>query len=128
MRDDFTEEVKRNLAARVNYLCSNPECCAQTAGPREDSARSVNIGVAAHITSAAPGGPRYNRLLSAEQRCHSDNGIWLCQNCAKMIDNDVLRFTETLLRTWKRRAEDHARNSLGKTAAVGLQTTTIVQL
>lgn len=127
MRDDFTEEVKRSLAARVNYLCSNPECRAQTAGPRVDSAKSINIGVAAHITSAAPSGPRYNPLLSTEQRCHFDNGIWLCQNCAKMIDNDVLRFTEKLLRTWKTHAEDHARNSLGKTAAVGIQSTTVFQ-
>src|SRR5579862_1474112 len=106
MRDDFTEEVKRTLATRVNYLCSNPECRAQTAGPREDSAKSVNIGVAAHITSAAAGGPRYSSSPSTEQRCHSDNGIWLCQNCAKMIDNDILRFNETLLHTWKTRAED----------------------
>jgi len=33
MRDDFTEEVKRTLAARVGYFCSNPDCRAQPTGP-----------------------------------------------------------------------------------------------
>jgi hypothetical protein len=78
MRDDFTADVRRNLADRVGKLCSNPDCQALTSGPQDDSAKSVNIGVAAHITGAAERGPRYNVLLSGEQRRHSDNGIWLC--------------------------------------------------
>jgi hypothetical protein len=116
MRDDFTEEVKRTLAARVGYVCSNPDCRAQTTGPQDDRTKAVNVGVAAHITAASSGGPRYNSALSAEERRHSDNGIWLCHNCAKLIDSDLLRFHETLLRAWKTVAEDRARNSLGKTA------------
>jgi hypothetical protein len=117
MRDDFTEEVKRTLAARVSYLCSNPDCRAQTTGPQDDPTKVVNVGVAAHITAASAGGPRYNSALSPELRRHSDNGVWLCQNCAKLIDSDVLRFQESLLRAWKMVAEDRARNSLGKTAS-----------
>jgi hypothetical protein len=101
MRDDFTEEVKRTLAARVNSRCSNPECRAQTTGPQDDATKAVNVGVAAHITAASAGGPRYDPTLSPEKRRHSDNGIWLCQNCAKLADSDVLRFHETLLRAWK---------------------------
>ena len=116
MRDDFTEEVKRTLAARVSYRCSNPDCRAQTTGPQDDPGKAVNVGVAAHITAAAAGGPRYTPALSPEERRHFDNGIWLCQTCAKLVDSDVLRFQETLLRAWKTVAEDRARNSLGKTA------------
>jgi len=117
MRDDFSEEVKRALANRVGNDCSNPECHAKTSGPQLDSTKALNIGVAAHITSASPGGPRFNLSLTNEQRCHADNGIWLCQNCAKLIDNDVSRFSETLLNAWKTIAEDRARNTIGKTAA-----------
>ena len=116
MRDDFSEEVKRTLANRVNNNCSNPDCRAPTSGPQLDSTKALNIGVGAHITSASAGGPRYNPSLTGEQRCHADNGIWLCQNCAKLIDNDVARFSETLLRGWKAVAEDRAQNSIGKTA------------
>ncbi len=49
-------------------------------------------------------------------RSSIDNGIWLCQNCGKLIDSDMTRFTESLLRAWKLTAEDHARYSLGRTA------------
>lgn len=118
MRDDFTEEVKRILADRVGYHCSNPDCNALTAGPREHDVKAVNLGVAAHITAASPGGPRYNPNLTPEERRYPDNGIWLCQNHAKHIDNDPARFSEPLLRAWKTVAEDRARSSLGMTVPV----------
>ena len=118
MRDEFTEEVKRTLAARTGSACSNPDCRALTSGPQDDSTKALNVGVAAHITSAAEGGPRYNPLLSPEQRRHPDNGIWLCQTCAKLIDSDVSQFTENLVRAWKVVAEYRAFNSIGKTSAV----------
>lgn len=116
MRDDFTSEVKRALAARVANLCSRPECRALTSGPQDDPAKAVNIGIAAHITGAAPGGPRYDPALSPEQRGDADNGIWFCQNCAKLVDNDVAQFPVEVLRAWKTLAEHHARFALGKTS------------
>jgi hypothetical protein len=122
MRDDFTEEVKRILANRVANNCSNPECRAVTSGPQSDTTKALNVGVAAHITSASSGGPRFNPSLNNEQRCHADNGIWLCQNCAKLVDNDVQRFSEPLLRAWKLVAEDRALNTIGKTAHPHLET------
>jgi hypothetical protein len=116
MRDDFTDEVKRILAARTGNACSNPDCRAVTSGPQNDSTKALNVGVAAHITAAAEGGERYNPALSSQERRHPDNGIWLCQTCAKLVDNDSSRFTERLLRAWKEIAEDRAFNSIGKTA------------
>jgi len=83
MRDDFNIDVKRTLAARVGNRCSNPACLALTSGPQKRSAKSLNIGVAAHITAASPGGPRYDSQLTQENREGIENGIWLCQNCAK---------------------------------------------
>jgi hypothetical protein len=115
MRDDFTEEVKRILAARAGNVCSNPDCRASTSGPQNDSTKALNVGVAAHITSAAEGGPRYNPKMSSEERRHPDNGIWLCQTCAKLIDNDAPQFTEKLLRAWKEVADYHALRPIGKT-------------
>src|SRR6266404_6234115 len=88
MGDDFSEVVKRVLASRVGNLCSNPECRALTSGPQDDPSKAVNVGVAAHITAASPGGPRYDSSLLPEERSGHKNGIWLCQNCAKHIDND----------------------------------------
>lgn len=115
MRDDFSVDVKRSIAARVGNLCSNPSCRAPTSGPQSDSTKALNIGVAAHITAASEGGPRYNRSLSPEERRRSDNAIWLCQNCAKLVDNDAARFSEEMLRRWKQEAENEAKERIGKT-------------
>ena len=40
------------------------------------------------------------------------NGIRLCQNCAKLVDNDSHRYTVELLQEWKQRAEAAALNGL----------------
>jgi hypothetical protein len=117
MRDDFPEKDKQTLAKRVGMHCSNPGCDKPTAGPCEDPAKALNIGVAAHITAASLQGPRYDASLSQAERCSIENGIWLCQNCAKLIDSDKERFPVSRLRDWKTRAEKAALNRVETTAA-----------
>src|SRR5690348_16032721 len=114
MSDDFSEAMKRILASRAGHVCSRPECRAPTSGPQSDPSKAVNLGVAAHITAASPGGPRFDPDLSPEERSAASNGIWLCQNCAKLIDNDVIRFSVEVLRRWKADAEAEARDRIGK--------------
>jgi hypothetical protein len=114
-RDDFPESTKRALAERVGSRCSNPDCRALTSGPQTNVSKSLNLGVAAHITSAAAGGPRYDPTLTSEQRADITNGIWLCQNCAKLVDNDPVRFSTELLQEWKSTAEQEAFDRVGKT-------------
>jgi hypothetical protein len=114
VRDDFSPAGKRRLAARAGHICSNPSCHAPTSGPQLEEEKSVNVGVAAHILGAAEGGPRYNPNLTAAERSSIRNGIWLCQNCAKLIDNDELGHPESLLVQWKASAEQDARRQVGK--------------
>lgn len=109
MRDDFSRDTKSILALRVGLRCSNPHCRKLTSGPQTDSSKALNIGVAAHITAASLDGPRYDPNLSSEERKAPDNGIWLCQSCAKLVDNDEQKYTVNLLREWKRLAEEAAR-------------------
>lgn len=108
MRDDFTKHTLDVLAKRVGVRCSNPACRKLTTGPRSESQYIVNIGVGAHITAASLGGPRFDPGLSVEDRQSPDNGIWLCQNCAKLIDNDPGRYSVEVLREWKAQAEQAA--------------------
>ena len=115
-RDDFPEKIKQLLAKRIGFKCSNPECRKPTCGPADEPTKAVNLGVAAHITAASEGGPRYNPLLTQEERSGANNGIWLCQNCAKLIDSDKQRYTVMLLRLWKNTAEDTANLELGMQA------------
>src|SRR5262245_2547052 len=105
-RDDFTRDTVDALAKRVACRCSNPDCGRITAGPHSDPRKWVNLGVAAHITAAAPGGPRYDVSLTSEQRKAIQNGIWLCQDCAKAVDSDSTSYPVELLLDWKRRVED----------------------
>lgn len=112
-RDDFSHAVRSRLAARVGSRCSNPRCQRITSGPTADPQRALSIGVAAHVTAASPGGPRYSPDLSPRERSSIQNAIWLCQNCATLIDRDPVSFPIRLLLEWKRRAEDLAARCLG---------------
>jgi hypothetical protein len=107
-RDDFTLKTKESLARRVGMRCSNPNCRQPTSGPKLDPKKFVNVGVAAHITAASEGGCRYDSSLSKGERQSIENGIWLCQKCAKLIDDDARRYPVSLLREWKRLSEESA--------------------
>src|SRR5437773_2267972 len=106
-RDDFPKPVLRILAARAGHKCSNPDCRRETSGPDSTPGGTVNLGVGAHITAAAAGGPRYDGSLSREERASAPNGIWLCQTCGKKVDDDDVGFPKALLMEWKAAAEAH---------------------
>ncbi|HYT42332.1 MAG TPA: hypothetical protein VEP90_08290, partial [Methylomirabilota bacterium] len=110
LRDDFDQKTKDILSRRAGAKCSNPICGQETSGPHTDEKKAINVGVAAHITAASEGGPRYDPTLSQEERISPDNGIWLCQVCAKLIDSDAKRYTVDLIKGWKRDAENEARS------------------
>ncbi|MEH6487667.1 hypothetical protein [Hyphomonas oceanitis] len=77
----------------------------------------MNIGVAAHICAAAPGvgARRYRADMTPDQRKSHENGIWLCQDCAKAIDSDDPIFTEAFLHSWKQKhSEDMWRSVIDK--------------
>lgn len=112
MRDDFSNATKQLLAKRVGYRCSNIFCGRQTIGAGTEDHQTVNIGVAAHIKAAAPGGPRYVPYMSAEERKASSNGIWLCQSCAKLIDSDPQKYSIGVLYDWKQESERMAAEAL----------------
>jgi hypothetical protein len=113
-RDDFSRKTLDELAKRVAYRCSAPSCRVPTVGPSESRKSGVAmLGVGAHITAAAPGGPRYDARFTAEERASIDNGIWLCSTHAKMIDDDEKRFTVAMLNGWKKNAERVAGREMG---------------
>jgi hypothetical protein len=112
MRDDFSLKTKELLAKRVANRCSNPGCRQPTSGPQEDPTKVVNIGVAAHITAASADGPRFAPSLTPDKRRSVENGIWLCQSCAKLVDDDPLRYGADVLLQWKDLAEKSAAREL----------------
>jgi len=113
-RDEFSRPDIDKLAKRVAFLCSRPGCDAVTIGPSSDGISTSSTGVAAHICAASAGGPRYEPLMTSTQRGSIGNGIWLCNNCSRMIDNDPASFPADLLRRWKAQAETRAANRHGR--------------
>ncbi len=114
-RDDFTESTKKLLVERVGYICSNPFCRRVTVGPQIGGEKTVNIGEAAHICAASPGGKRYDPEMTSDKRKSVDNGIWMCRTCrthAALIDRDEKYFTVEMLKKWKEDAEREAGNRL----------------
>lgn len=114
VRDSFSQATKTNLAKRAAYLCSCPDCRAFTLGARADGDGVINIGVAAHITAASAGGPRFDPLIDAADRASEQNGLWLCANCHTRIDANPEHFTIAMLREWKLEAEARSFEHLGR--------------
>ena len=104
MRDDFTQKTKEKLAHGAGYRCSKPDCGISTRGAASDGEGTINIGVAAHITAASLRGPRYDHLLTSDERKAYSNGIWLCENHGKLVDSNESHFTVGELFSWKRQA------------------------
>ena len=109
--DRFSKQVAAVLERRAGQRCSICRC--PTGGPHSDPTRSVSIGVAAHITAASPGGPRYDSELSPAERRSAENGIWACQNDGHRIDTDLQAFGVEELRRLKQRAEKSAQQGMG---------------
>ncbi|MBU9247682.1 NACHT domain-containing protein [Burkholderia multivorans] len=128
-RDDFTKGTVLQIAKRAGWRCSFPTCRKDTVGATSDDEGDINIGTAAHICAAAPGGPRYDETMSPEERSSVKNGIWMCRDHGKAIDSSDPEFTVERLREWKKQAEyESRRRVLHNEAALGQADVTDRQL
>ena len=113
-RDDFSQTTKNLLATQVALLCSFPGCGALTQGPHTNSEKRTNVGVAAHICAAAPGGPRYDPNMSKAERKSPENGIWMCHTHGTLIDSDYQKYSVAELHRWKKDAIARAETGVGR--------------
>jgi hypothetical protein len=88
VRDNFSKQTVIEIAKGVGYRCSNPDCSRPTVAANAAQDGTIIIGVAAHICAASPGGPRYDATQLPETRRAKENGLWLCQNCGRLVDAD----------------------------------------
>ncbi len=107
-RDNFSEKTRWQIARLAGGVCAYPGCQAVTFGATEDATKVLDIGIAAHICAASPGGPRYDSSMTSANRASSANGIWMCSDHGRAIDADPQHHTVALLRQWKREAEHAA--------------------
>ena len=122
-RDSFPEKVRKKIAERAGYICSNPFCNNLTIGPcTTNDEMSNNKGVAAHICAASAKGPRYDENQSESKRKGISNAIWLCGSCSILIDkNNGADYPKELLKDWKKNHERIIKNYLEGSEKISLK-------
>lgn len=111
-RLEFSQPTIRNLAMSVNFRCARPGCGLVTHfyDPHSDS--TVNIqGQAAHVAAASRFGPRSDVTMTPEQIRSFSNGVWLCANCATLIDRLPREYPDTMLKAWHADAVEKIRRT-----------------
>lgn len=116
-RIDFTSVTKDRVAGRAGYRCSFPGCGRTTIGPGNGPRETVSIGVAGHIFSAAPRGPRGQGGLTVEELRSIDNAIWLCKPHELVDANRGNKFPPSLLHAYKDLHEARISRELGDIVA-----------
>lgn len=105
-RVEFSRSVKTILFKRTNGRCSVPRCLNPTMGPFIDNEGAVNMGIACHIYSASPNGPRGQGGKDEAFLESAQNGIWCCTKHGSLIDkNDGGDYPAETLFAWKALAE-----------------------
>ena len=108
MRDNFSKQTVIEIAKGAGWRCCNPDCRRATVAANEAQDDTIIIADAAHICAASVDGPRYDETQTTAERRAKENGIWLCKVCARLVDVDPKKYTDDLLRTWKRDAQQRA--------------------
>ncbi len=106
MRNRPTWTTIRSLFARSANQCAFPNCMHRLVN--EDD---LFIGEVCHIRAAAPGGPRYSRRQTGEERRARGNLVLLCHEHHVVVDSHPRRYTPTVLQEMKR---VHERRSQGR--------------
>lgn len=113
-RDDFSRKTREQIMRKSGCCCSYPGCGRLLIGPSQDFKKAIYVGVVAHICAAAPNGPRYDPLMTHEERSGEENGILLCREHAAIIDIDEASYPTELLKQWKQAAYERTRELLAE--------------
>jgi len=91
----------RHLYVLSGNQCANPGCTTVLI-----NANGTLVADVCHIKAEKPGGPRFDKRLSAEARRAPENLILLCSTCHKLVDRETRKYTVAVLTKWKRDRED----------------------
>jgi len=92
-------ETLRNLAFRSKNQCAFPGCDHLVL-----NADGIYVAELCHIEAASPGGQRYNRSQTDEDRRSVSNLLFLCHQHHKVTD-DVSEYSVSLLQKMKKQHE-----------------------
>lgn len=99
---EFSRSTRKTMARQAGETCSAPWCERSTAGASKSRKSGVSDqGEAAHIKGRTPRAARWDSEMSPKALSDIDNGIWLCRDDAKLVDDDEIVYTVELLRGWR---------------------------
>lgn len=95
----YTKSTLKRLFILSGNQCAAPDCTNQLIAKDE----TTIITEVCHIAAASPEGPRYDSLMTDDDRRHYDNLLLLCDSCHKTIDNKANEkaYPNSLLKEWK---------------------------
>jgi len=104
-------EPARTTIKRL-YALSQNRCAFPACGlPIVESTGTVT-GIVCHIRARNPGGPRFDKKQTAEQRHAFENLLLLCARHSKVIDSEPRRYTVARLQEMKSAHEKPTENEL----------------
>lgn len=112
-RANFSSSTIEKLYKSNGGLCSR--CGRMTTAYNHENLKYISIGEAGHIFGAkrtSDKSPRSNSTLTNDFLKNFENGIWLCKNCHKLIDDAEKDFSSDLLLKMKKKASSLAYDSL----------------
>ncbi|MFD2966205.1 tetratricopeptide repeat protein [Sphingobacterium bambusae] len=93
---DFNKSVILTLSKRAGAHCSI--CKVITSIPHQNPEKFHNLGEAAHIYGLKNRpNLRYDSNIDPKYLSSAKNGIWLCQSCHHIVDNDADTYTVKVL-------------------------------
>jgi hypothetical protein len=90
----------RQLYMLSGNQCANPRCATVLI-----NANGTLVADVCHSKAVRPGGTRFDKTLTPEQRRAHKNLILLCSTCHKLVDREPEKYTVAMLTKWKRDRE-----------------------
>ncbi len=88
-------------ALRTLYLLSGNQCGNPTCTTVLINANGTLVADVCHIKAESPGGPRFDKNLSMEERRAPANLMLLCNTCHTLVDEEPKKYTVAVLTRWK---------------------------
>ena len=96
-----SRKTLRELYLLSGNQCANPNCATVLI-----NANGTLVAEVCHIKAESPGGPRFDKKLSDDQRRLPKNLILLCSTCHTLVDAEPETYTVRRLTKWKKDRED----------------------
>lgn len=100
--NEFSPKIIKNVRERSAFICNRPLCRKLTVKASYDNDTDSDIlGEAAHIYPAAKNWARFDESIHPIFIKSQKNAIWLCRECARLIDKNPKKYTVEVLFKWK---------------------------